>query len=145
MRTIFTTGQAAKVAGKSSAFIRKAFDSGRLKGYRIPGSSVRRIQREHLIQFLKDNDLPFQHLVEEAVGKVCLLGLGDEVGQQVQDWIGSDAGTQIKYELRVFSASGESDFDDQAASMRLDCVVIDFAIGREEALTIARNLRERLL
>ena len=36
----------------------KWFDSGRLRGYRIPGSQDRRIPREQLIRFLKENGMP---------------------------------------------------------------------------------------
>jgi len=35
----------------------KWFDSGRLQGYRIPGSTDRRIPREHLISFIKAFDM----------------------------------------------------------------------------------------
>ena len=51
MRTIFTTGQVAKICKVAPRTVSKWFDSGRLRGYRIPGSQDRRIPREHPIRF----------------------------------------------------------------------------------------------
>ena len=43
MKTIFTTGQVAKICKVAPRTVSKWFDSGRLRGYRIPGSQDRRI------------------------------------------------------------------------------------------------------
>ena len=51
---VFTTGQVAKICKVAPRTVSKWFDSGRLKGYRIPGSQDRRIPREYLIKFLFD-------------------------------------------------------------------------------------------
>ena len=48
---VFTTGQVAKICKVAPRTVSKWFDSGRLKGYRIPGSQDRRIPREYLIKF----------------------------------------------------------------------------------------------
>ena len=42
---VFTTGQVAKICKVAPRTVSKWFDSGRLKGYRIPGSQDRRIPR----------------------------------------------------------------------------------------------------
>ncbi len=55
MKKVFTTGQVAKICKVAPRTVSKWFDSGRLKGYRIPGSQDRRIPREHLIRFLKEH------------------------------------------------------------------------------------------
>ncbi|MFN9201083.1 MAG: hypothetical protein ACK5WR_23660, partial [Planctomycetaceae bacterium] len=52
----------------------KGFDSGRLRGYRSPGSQDRRIPREHLIRFLKEHGMPLGELEDEAVGKILIVG-----------------------------------------------------------------------
>ena len=52
---VFTTGQVAKICKVAPRTVSKWFDSGRLKGYRIPGSQDRRIPREYLIRFLKEH------------------------------------------------------------------------------------------
>jgi excisionase family DNA binding protein len=55
---VFTTGQVAKICKVAPRTVSKWFDSGRLKGYRIPGSQDRRIPREYLIKFLKEHGMP---------------------------------------------------------------------------------------
>lgn len=55
----YTTGQVAKVCSVSVRTVAKWFDSGRLKGYKIPYSKDRRIPREHLIKFLKDHGMTY--------------------------------------------------------------------------------------
>ena len=41
MKKVFTTGQVAKICKVAPRTVSKWFDSGRLKGYRIPGSQDR--------------------------------------------------------------------------------------------------------
>ncbi len=47
---VFTTGQVAKICKVAPRTVSTWFDSGRLKGYRIPGSQDRPYSREYLIQ-----------------------------------------------------------------------------------------------
>ena len=62
MKKVFTTGQVAKICKVAPRTVSKWFDSGRLRGYRIPGSQDRRIPREQLIRFLKEHGMPLGEL-----------------------------------------------------------------------------------
>ena len=66
MNDVFTTGQVAKICQVAPRTVSKWFDSGRLRGYRIPGSQDRRIPRKELIRFLKENQMPIPTLLEGA-------------------------------------------------------------------------------
>jgi excisionase family DNA binding protein len=55
---IFTTVQCAEICGVSARTVCKWFDSGRLRGYRIPGSQDRRIPGEFLVRFLREQGMP---------------------------------------------------------------------------------------
>lgn len=57
-KTVFTTGEAARICKVSQQTIIRCFDSGQLKGFRVPGSKFRRIPRETLHQFMKENGIP---------------------------------------------------------------------------------------
>ena len=70
MKNLFTTGEAAEVCNISQQTIIRCFDSGRLDGFRIPGSRFRRIPRENLIKFMKDNGIPLDNLTSDTSGKV---------------------------------------------------------------------------
>ena len=52
MKTVFTTGEAAKICKVSQQTIIRCFDNGQLKGFRVPGSRFRRIPRESLYKFI---------------------------------------------------------------------------------------------
>src|SRR6266705_4985777 len=73
MKKVFTTGQVAKICKVAPRTVSKWFDSGRLKGYRIPGSQDRRIPREYLIKFLKEHGMPLGDLEDEAMAKVLIV------------------------------------------------------------------------
>ncbi|QYU68446.1 response regulator [Leptolyngbya sp. 15MV] len=61
-KRIFTTGEAAAICKVSQQTIIRCFDSGRLTGFRVPGSKFRRIPREELIRFMKMNNIPLDAL-----------------------------------------------------------------------------------
>lgn len=70
---VFTTGQAAKICKVSSHTITKWFDSGLLKGYRIPKSLDRRIPEENLVEFLKEHGMPLRELGEDGPSQLTPL------------------------------------------------------------------------
>lgn len=53
-----TTGQAAKLMNCSQQSIIRAFDTGIIKGHRIPGSKFRRIHTQDLLTYMKNNGIP---------------------------------------------------------------------------------------
>ena len=55
--TIYTTEQVAKLCKVAPRTVSKWFDSGRLRGYRIPCSQDRRIPHRHLVRFLKEHGM----------------------------------------------------------------------------------------
>ena len=71
-KRIFTTGEAAQVCKVSQQTIIRCFDSGRLTGFRVPGSKFRRIPREELIRFMKTNNIPLETL-EGATKRILVV------------------------------------------------------------------------
>ena len=72
IKTVFTTGEAAKICKVSQQTIIRCFDSGQLKGFRVPGSRFRRIPRECLYTFMKENNIPTDAL-ESGKRKVLVV------------------------------------------------------------------------
>src|SRR6476619_3565668 len=71
-KTVFTTGEAAKICKVSQQTIIRCFDNGSLKGFRVPGSRFRRIPRDQLFAFMKDNGIPTDAL-ESGKRKVLVV------------------------------------------------------------------------
>lgn len=135
MKKVFTTGQVAKICKVAPRTVSKWFDSGRLRGYRIPGSQDRRIPREHLIRFLKEHGMPLGELEEEGWHKILLIGVESLFNSRIRELLPEDE--DYKYET---AASG-FEAGIQAESFHPDTIVIDLAMGRSEGLQIAQNLR----
>ena len=75
-KQVFTTGEAADICKVSQQTIIRCFDSGRLQGFRVPGSKFRRIPRAELLRFMKANDIPTDVL--ESTRKRVLVVDDDE-------------------------------------------------------------------
>src|SRR5207253_1679633 len=97
MKKVFTTGQVAKICKVAPRTVSKWFDSGRLRGYRIPGSQDRRIPREHLIRFLKEHGMPLGELEEEGWHKILIIGAEKLFIDRVQEMLPDD--DDYKYEM----------------------------------------------
>jgi len=76
---VFTTGQIATLCGVAPRTVAKWFDSGRLKGYRIPGSQDRRVPRESLVAFLTANGMPLGPLAMSLKLTAYLFGVSDSL------------------------------------------------------------------
>src|SRR5688572_13689187 len=135
MKKVFTTGQVAKICKVAPRTVSKWFDSGRLRGYRIPGSQDRRIPREHLIKFLKEHGMPLGELEEEGLHKILLIGTEKLFNDRAKELL--PEADDFKYEV----AHSGFEAGIQAESFHPDTIIIDLAMGRSEALQITQNLR----
>jgi len=135
MKKVFTTGQVAKICKVAPRTVSKWFDSGRLKGYRIPGSQDRRIPREQLIRFLKEHGMPLGELEEEEWHKVLLIGTEKLFNDRLKEMLPETE--DFKFEL----AQSGFEAGTLAQSFHPDTIVIDLGLGRSESVQIATNLR----
>jgi two-component system response regulator RpaA len=135
MKKVFTTGQVAKICKVAPRTVSKWFDSGRLRGYRIPGSQDRRIPREQLIKFLKEHGMPLGELEGEGWHKILIIGADKLFIDRVKELLPEDE--DYRYEL----AGSGFEAGIQAESFHPDTIIIDLAMGRSEALQITQNLR----
>ena len=69
-KNVLTTGDVARICNVAPRTVSKWFDSGQLKGYRIPGSKDRRIPVSELIRFMKAHNMPATSF---PVGKIRVL------------------------------------------------------------------------
>jgi excisionase family DNA binding protein len=69
-KNVLTTGDVARICNVAPRTVSKWFDSGQLKGYRIPGSKDRRIPVDELVRFMKVNNMPIRGL---PTGKIRVL------------------------------------------------------------------------
>ncbi len=103
MKTVFTTGEAAKICKVSQQTIIRCFDSGQLKGFRVPGSRFRRIPRDQLFAFMRDNGIPTDAL-DSGRRKVLIVDDDLELVELMSDVLERDGRFEIRTVNNGFDA-----------------------------------------
>ena len=124
MKSLFTTGEAAQICNISQQTIIRCFDSGRLDGFRIPGSRFRRIPRENLIKFMKDNGIPLDNLNTEKNGKIKVLIVDDdaEIVELMVDVLSRDG----RFDLQTAGSGYEAGL--KTEQFRPDVIILDYML-----------------
>jgi response regulator RpfG family c-di-GMP phosphodiesterase len=76
-KNVLTTGDTARICNVAPRTVSKWFDTGQLKGYKIPGSKDRRIPVNELIRFMKQNNMPVPALLMGKTRVVIVDGVSD--------------------------------------------------------------------
>ena len=118
IKTVFTTGEAAKICKVSQQTIIRCFDSGQLKGFRVPGSRFRRIPRDQLFAFMKDNGIPTDAL-ESGKRKVLVVDDDRDLVELIVDVLEKDG----RFETR--SVNNGFDAGMMVKEYRPDLIVLD--------------------
>ena len=136
MKTVFTTGEAAKVCKVSQQTIIRCFDNGQLKGFRVPGSKFRRIPRESLYKFMKDNGIPTDAL-ESGKRKVLLVDDEVEIIEMLSKALEEDGRFDYKVAANGFDAGM------MVKEYRPDLIVLDVMLpdinGKEVCLRVRQD------
>ncbi len=132
--TVYTTGDVARICQVAPRTVSKWFDTGRLKGYRIPGSLDRRIPRDGLVEFMRSHGMPLGELGTVQGGKVLIIGMPAAEQAIVEKLLLASGMTTI-------SAANAFEAGALAMEQRPQCVVIDVSIGTNEARMIANYFK----
>ena len=133
-KTVFTTGEAAKICKVSQQTIIRCFDNGTLKGFRVPGSRFRRIPRDQLFAFMKDNGIPTDALEN---GKKKLLIVDDE--QDLVDLMADAFDRDGRFEIRT--ANNGFDAGMQVKEFRPDIVILDVMLPDINGKEVCQRVR----
>jgi len=136
MKDLFTTGEAAEICKVSQQTIIRCFDAGRLEGFRVPGSKFRRIPRQSLVKFMKDNKIPLDKI---GSGKIKVLVVDDdpEIVELIVDVLDRDG----RFETKAVSSGYEAGIATQQYHPEL--ILLDYMLpdvnGNVVCQTIRRN------
>jgi excisionase family DNA binding protein len=133
-KDVLTTGEVAKICNVAPRTVSKWFDSGSLKGYRIPGSKDRRIPVGELVKFMKAHGIPFDGVLS---GRTRVLVVDDE--PEVTDILQRVLTEQANYSVRVASTAF-------AAGVEVDrfkphVILLDVHLGESDVRHIANIIR----
>lgn len=133
-KTVFTTGEAAKICKVSQQTIIRCFDNGTLKGFRVPGSRFRRIPREQLFTFMRDNGIPTDAL-ESSKRKVLIVDDDQELVELLVDAFERDG----RFETRM--ANNGFDAGMLVKEFRPDLVVLDVMLPDINGKEVCQRVR----
>jgi excisionase family DNA binding protein len=133
-KTVFTTGEAAKICKVSQQTIIRCFDNGTLKGFRVPGSRFRRIPRHELYAFMRDNGIPTDAL-ESGKRKVLIVDDDQDLVDLLVDTFQRDGRFEIK------TANNGFDAGMLVKEFRPDLVVLDIMLPDINGKEVCQRIR----
>ena len=134
MKTVFTTGEAAKICKVSQQTIIRCFDSGQLKGFRVPGSRFRRIPRDILYRFMKENGIPTDAL-ESGKRKALVVDDDEELVELIRDVLEADG----RFDVRV--ANNGFDAGMMVKEYHPDIIVLDVMLPDINGKEVCQRVR----
>ncbi|MFH1371974.1 MAG: response regulator [Planctomycetota bacterium] len=133
-KNVLTTGDVAKICNVAPRTVSKWFDSGQLKGYRIPGSKDRRIPVNELIRFMKLNNMPALAL---PVGKMRVMIVDSNVDSASE--LAETLRAKSDYEVRVVRNNFETGTVIQKFAPHV--LLVNLLAKEIDAEEICRNIR----
>jgi len=133
-KNVLTTGDVAKICNVAPRTVSKWFDSGQLKGYRIPGSKDRRIPVNELIRFMKQNNMPAPTL---PVGRMRVV-IVDSNGE-LASMLAEALKAKSDYEVRAV----KNNFETGTVIQRFEphVLLVNLLAKDIDAEEICRNIR----
>ena len=135
MKELFTTGEVAEICKISQQTVIRCFDSGRLEGYRVPGSKFRRIPRQKLIKFMKKSDIPLDS-IESGKRKVLIVDDDAEIVELIVDVLVRDG----RFETKTASSGYEAGISTQR--FRPDLILLDYMLPDINGNVVCQTIRK---
>ncbi len=133
-KSVFTTGEVAEICRISQQTVIRCFDSGKLRGFRVPGSKFRRVPREALMQFMREHEIPVENI---STGKRKVLVVDDdaEIVDMLVDILGRDGRFEVK------SASNGFDAGAMTKEFQPDIVLLDYMLPDINGNIVCQRIR----
>jgi len=136
-KAVFTTFETAKLCHVSPLSIINWVNAGRLPAFRTPGGH-RRIRREDLIRFMKDNGIPLPEDLQEGSGKQRVLVVDDE--EVIRELL-SDHLQERTPSYEVLTAPDGFEAGRLVATFKPDVVVLDLRMPGLDGFQICRTIK----
>jgi len=134
MKSVYTTGEVAAICKISQQTVIRCFDNGRLKGFRVPGSRFRRIPRDALISFMKENDIPLDQL-ESGKKRVLVVDDDEAIVEMFTELLERDG----RFEVRTATTGYDAGL--LTHQFRPDVILLDFKLPDINGNVVCRRIR----
>lgn len=134
-KDILTTGDVARICHVAPRTVSKWFDSGQLRGYRIPGSRDRRIPVTELMRFMKENGMPTDAL---GVGNSRILIVDTDT--QAAEQLAYNLAEKADYDVETVGSTFETGL--AAHKFAPHVMLISLLSAEIDASQISQTVRE---
>ncbi len=134
IKSVYTTGEVSLICNVSQQTVIRCFDSGKLKGFRVPGSRFRRIPRESLISFMKEHGIPLDSL-ESGKKRVLVVDDDEAIIEMFSELFERDGRFEIKTASSGYNAGVLTE------SFRPDVLILDFKLPDVNGNIVCRTIR----
>ncbi len=134
-KDVLTTGEVAKICNVAPRTVSKWFDSGQLRGYRIPGSKDRRIPVAALVRFMKQHNIPMDGL---RSGQTRVLLVDND--EQIVDVLKQVLTEQANYEVRAAAAGFAAGVE--CEKFRPHVMLLDVHLGDVDPVALCRLIKD---
>jgi two-component system, OmpR family, response regulator len=134
-KQVFTTGEVAEICKVSQQTIIRCFDSGKLQGFRVPGSKFRRIPREALMEFMKENEIPLD-LLDSGKRRILVVDDDPSIVEILQDVLERDG----RFEVKATTTGYEAGILTQ--SFNPDLLLLDYLLPDINGNIVCKTIRE---
>lgn len=132
MRQSYTTGQVAQLCAVTKRTVIKWIESGKLSGYRIPGSTHRRVAASELKEFMRRHRIPDpQGFLPKP--RVLIVDDDPDFAELLRDAL------HEQYEIEVASTALEG--ASRIAAFRPDAVLVDMRLPDVNGLELCRQMQ----
>lgn len=131
----FSTSEVAKYCHVTADTIRKWAEAGRIQVFKTPGGH-RRIRREDLIRFLRENSIPVHGDLSDSGVKVLVVDDEKSVVSVVRRFLER---SQTNFQVEV--ATDGFDAGHQVATFRPDVVFLDLRLPGVDGFEVCRRIK----
>ena len=135
VKDVLTTGEVAKICNVAPRTVSKWFDSGSLKGYRIPGSRDRRIPSAELMKFMRAHGIPLEG-ISSGRTRVLIVDGEKDVVETLQKILSEQTSYEVRSSTSAFSAGMECE------RFKPHVVLLDIHIADADAKAFADSVRK---
>lgn len=133
-KDVLTTGDVARICNVAPRTVSKWFDSGQLRGYRIPGSKDRRIPVQQLIRFMKLHNIPLNGL-DAGTTRVLVIDADRDFAATLADALARGG----EYDVRTATSAFDAGLATQAHQP--DVLLVDSTLPNLTGREFVRSLR----
>jgi excisionase family DNA binding protein len=132
----FSTSEVAKYCHVTADTIRKWAEAGRITVFKTPGGH-RRIRREDLVRFLRDNNIPLHHDLSDGAVRILIVDDEKAVLSVVRRFLER---AKSPFEVRV--AMDGFDAGQQMGVFRPDVVFLDLRLPGLDGFEVCRRIKQ---